>query len=200
MTAHRYKHLFILALLIWSVALSFIASAQTSSPAIAGRSSGSSPNAIPDAWPRNLQINRLSDIGRGKAVIFSPDFTVPGNREFYSRLGFLYVEDSSWVKALNRIIARNYWHPEDRIETIFLETHGTNGDGLKLQVGASPGAARSYISLAALQEKLDGLGVQLCVIAACNAGRLFRPGIYKTVKPDVRDRLFLPATLGIINA
>jgi hypothetical protein len=51
-----------------------------------------------------------------------------------------------------------------------------------------------------LQEKLDGLGVRLCVIAACNAGRLFRPEIYKTVNPQTHDRLFLPATLGIINA
>jgi hypothetical protein len=140
------------------------------------------------------------EIGRGKAVIFSPDFANPGNREFYERLGFLYIEDPSWQKALNKVIARNYWHPEDRIETIILETHGTNGNGLKLQAGSSRGAARSYVSVAALQEKLDGVGVRLCVIAACNAGRLLRPGIYKSLDPNNHDPLFLPATLGLINA
>lgn len=151
-------------------------------------------------WPSNVEINRLSDIGRGKAVIFSPDFAESGNREFYEKLGFLYVEEASWQKSLNQIIARNYWHAEDRIETIFLETHGTNGNGLKLQAGAAPGARRSYISLGALQEKLDGVGVRLCVIGACNAGRLFRPEIYKSLNPRPGDPLFLPPTLGIVNA
>lgn len=155
---------------------------------------------IPEAWPASARIERLSDIGRHKAVIFSPDFAAPGNREFYAKLGFLYIEDASWQRALNQIIARNYWHRDDRVETIFLETHGTNGNGLKLQTGPSPRAARSYISIGALQEKLDGSGVRLCVIGACNAGRLFRLEIYKTLDPRVRDPLFLPATLGIINA
>src|SRR5207244_8642524 len=113
---------------------------------------------------------------------------------------YLYIEDESWQRALNQIVARNYWHRDDRIKTIILETHGSNGNGLKLQAGPSPKAARSYISIAALQEKLEGLGVRLCVIGACNAGRLFRPEIYKTLNPQPHDRLFLPATLGIINA
>jgi hypothetical protein len=155
---------------------------------------------IPEAWPANVQIERLSDIGKHKAVIFSPDFAQPGNREFYEKLGFLYVQDASWPKALNPIVARNYWHPEDRIDTIILETHGTNGNGLKLQTGPALRAARSYISVGALQEKLEGLGVRLCVIGACNSGRLFRPEIYKTLNPHPGDPLFLPATLGIINA
>src|SRR6185503_1514135 len=155
---------------------------------------------IPEAWPANVQIERLSDIGKHKAVIFSPDFAQPGNREFYEKLGFLYVQDASWPKALNKIVARNYWHPEDRIDTIILETHGTNGNGLKLQTGPALRAARSYISVGALQEKLEGLGVRLCVIGACNSGRLFRPEIYRTLNPQPGDRLFLPATLGIINA
>ena len=160
------------------------------------------PNAgaIPEAWPVNVPIERVSDVGRHKAVIFSPDFAEPGNRGLYERLGFLYIEDANWQNALNQIIARNHWHPEDRIETIILETHGTNGNGLKLQAGQSPRANRSYISIAALQEKLEGIGVRLCVIGACNSGRLFRPEIYRTLNPQPHDRLFLPATLGIINA
>lgn len=156
--------------------------------------------AIPEAWPANVQIERLSDIGKHKAVIFSPDFAQPGNREFYEKLGFLYIQDASWLKALNQIVARNYWHPEDRIDTIILETHGTNGNGLKLQTGPALRAARSYISVGGLQEKLEGLGVRLCVIGACNSGRLFRPEIYKTLNPHPGDPLFLPATLGIVNA
>lgn len=160
----------------------------------------SKPESIPEAWPASVQINRLSDIGRGKAVIFSPDFAESGNRQFYEKLGFLYIEDASWQKALYQIIAQNYWHPETRIETIFLETHGTNGHGLKLQAGVAPGARRSYISVGALQEKLEGLGVRLCVVGACNAGRLFRPEIYKTLNPRPGDPLFLPPTLGIVNA
>ena len=160
------------------------------------------PNAgaIPEAWPVNVPIERVSDVGRHKAVIFSPDFAESGNRELYEGLGFLYIEDASWRNALNQIVARNYWHPEVRIETIILETHGTNGNGLKLQAGPSPRANRSYISIAALQEQLEGIGVRLCVIGACNSGRLFRPEIYKTLNPQPHDRLFLPPTLGIINA
>ncbi len=156
--------------------------------------------AIPEAWPTNGQIERLSDIGKHKAVIFSPDFAQPGNREFYEKLGFLYIQDASWLKALNQIVARNYWHPEDRIDTIILETHGTNGNGLKLQNGPAIRAARSYISVGGLQEKLEGLSVRLCVIGACNSGRLFRPEIYKSLNPHPGDPLFLPATLGIIDA
>lgn len=176
--------------------------AQNTMPAASSVSSENSTKSdtIPEPWPPSGQIERLSDIGRGKAVIFSPDFAERGNRNFYEKLGFLYIEDASWQRALNQIIARNYWHPESRIETIFLETHGTNGNGLKLQAGPLRKAARSYISIGGLQEKLDGLGVRLCVVGACNAGRLFRPEIYKTLDPQTRDPLFLPATLGIINA
>jgi hypothetical protein len=202
----RLAKLFRLALLIAAVATPLTASriAVTQSSGGASGNSAEKPasksDLIPEAWPANTRIERLSDIGRRKAVIFSPDFAAPGNREFYAKLGFLYIEDASWQRALNQIVARNYWHRDDRIETIFLETHGTNGNGLKLQNGPLPRALRSYISIGALQEKLEGLGVRLCVIGACNAGRLFRPEIYKTLDPRVRDPLFLPATLGIINA
>ncbi len=195
------KRIFLITAVAAWLAASPVVAAQENARAIKRRAVESSkPETTPEAWPASVPTNRLSDIGRGKAVIFSPDFAESGNRQFYEKLGFLYIEDASWQKALNQIIARNYWHPEDRIESIFLETHGTNGNGLKLQAGVASGARRSYISVAALQEKLEGLGVRLCVIGACNAGRLFRPEIYKTLNPRPGDRLFLPATLGIVNA
>src|SRR5207244_3049956 len=56
-----------------------------------------------------------------------------------------------------------------------------------------------YISIGALQEQLDGSGVRLCVIGACNAGRLFRPEIYQSLDDKCGDPLFLPANNGIIN-
>jgi hypothetical protein len=186
-----------------SVVTSRIALAQQAGPVttkIAADSSVPKAAGTVEVWPASLAIERIADVGRHKAVIFSPDFAEPGNREFYEKLGFLYIEDANWRNALNQIIARNYWHPEDSIATIILETHGTNGNGLKLQTGPLPRAARSYISIGALQEKLEGLGVSLCVVGACNSGRLFRPEIYKTLNPEPHDRLFLPPTLGIVNA
>ena len=60
------------------------------------------------------------------------------------------------------------------IETLLIESHGTNGDALKLQLGKDPAAPRSYIAPAALQEQLHGTGVRVCLLAACNAGQLFR--------------------------
>jgi hypothetical protein len=158
------------------------------------------PVVVPAVWPENAQFNRLSEIGRGKAIIFSPDFSAPGNREFYQKLGFVYFEDPSWERVLSQIASYNHLHPENRIEVVILETHGTNGNGLKLQVGAAPAAARSYISLGALQERLEQAGVRLCIVGACNAGRLYRPEIYKALKEQTGDRLFLPPTLGIINS
>jgi len=197
------QHCLLVAIVAGCAAASGVAVAQQSGQASDSTSvanSSSNSVTIPDAWPISARIERLSDIGRGKAVIYSPDFAEADNREFYERLGFLYVQEADWHKALNPIIARNYWHPENPIDTIIIETHGTNGNGLKLQRSPFPGAPRSYISIGALQEKLDGLGVKLCVIGACNAGRLFRPEIYKKLNPQPHDRLFLPPTLGIINS
>jgi hypothetical protein len=71
---------------------------------------------------------------------------------------------------------------------------------LKLQQSGAPRAPRSYISVGALQERLEALGVRLCIIAACNSGRLFRPQIYKRLNPRPGDPLFLPPTAGIINS
>jgi hypothetical protein len=71
---------------------------------------------------------------------------------------------------------------------------------LKLQQSERPRALRSYISVGALQERLEPLGVRLCVLAACNSARLFRPQIYKRLNPHTRDPLFLPPTAGIVNS
>lgn len=203
MSYSAIQHCLLVAIVAGCIAGSGVAVAQQSGQAGDSTSIGNSlPGsiAILDAWPATMKIERLSDIGQGKAVVYSPDFAEADNREFYEKLGFLYVQEADWRKALNPIIARNYWHPENPIDTIIIETHGTNGNGLKLQRSPFRGAPRSYISIGALQEKLDGLGVKLCVIGACNAGRLFRPEIYKKLNPQPHDRLFLPPTLGIINA
>ena len=47
----------------------------------------------------------------------------------------------------------NLLNPYRRIGTLILETHGTNGNGLKVQESYEPTAARSYISVGALQER-----------------------------------------------
>lgn len=139
-------------------------------------------------------VSSLSDIGRGIAVIFSPDLTAPGSRAFYGRLGFDYIETPSWAEALNEL--RN----SNDVRLVIVETHGTNGHGLKIQLSGEPGAARSYISVGALQEQIENAGIPVAVISACNSGRLFRPGIYKALDPAPDEPLFLPATLGILQA
>jgi hypothetical protein len=91
-------------------------------------------------------------------------------------------------------------YPESRIQTLVLETHGTNGNGLKLQRSYTPTGERSYISVGALQERLEPEGIYYVIISACNSGRLLRPYIYNELDPHNGDRLFLPATCGIVNA
>lgn len=147
------------------------------------------------ALASNPQPGTVGEIGHGKAIIFSPDLVVDGNREFYERLGFLYFDSPDWDSVLDAI--RRSPRP---IDTVILETHGTNGTGLKLQEGKKPSDARSYISVGALQERLASAGVPYAVISACNAGRLFRPEIYTKLDPDPAEPLFLPATLGIVHA
>ena len=156
--------------------------------------------SITEVWARGDHSNGLSHIGRGKGIIFSPDLSEPGNREFYRALGFAYFEDSDWHSVLAQIKTHNESHPENRIEVLLIQSHGTNGDALKLQKGDQPDAPRSYISPAALQETLEGTGVRACLLAACNAGRLFRPENYQKVHAEEGNRLFGPATLGIIDA
>jgi hypothetical protein len=158
------------------------------------------PTATTEVWPRGARFERLAEIGRGKGIVFSPDFSVPENRRFYERLGFAYFEGADWRDVLARVRAYNRTHPERPIETLILEAHGTNGHGLKLQAGGAPKAPRSYVSVGGLQQQLAGAGVRLSVIAACNSGRLFRPEIYYTLDTHPGDPLFLPATRGVVNA
>ncbi len=146
-------------------------------------------------WRTLDEARPISQIGEGIALVFSPDLAVPGNREFYERLGFTYIETPSWNEAL-RELAR----ASAEVDLVVTETHGTNGHGLKVQLGSEPGTARSYISLGGLQERLEEAGIDAGVISACNSGRLFRPGIYESLTPVENEPLFLPATLGIVDA
>jgi hypothetical protein len=153
-----------------------------------------------DVLSGNPAPSRLSEIGRGIGIIFSPDLSVPTNREFYEKLGFAYFEDGDWRNIIRQIRVYNQKRPDNPLNVLIIESHGTNGNGLKLQEGHDGRAGRSYISIGALQEQLDATGVRLCIITACNAGRLFRPAIYRTLNTRTRDPLFLAATLGIVNA
>lgn len=148
-------------------------------------------------WRTIGEVDQLAEVGAGIAVVFSPDLAVPGNREFYERLGFVYVETPSWNEALGELKHAAAAAP---VRLALIETHGTNGHGLKVQLGSEPGAARSYISLGGLQERLEESQIATAVISACNSGRLFRPGIYEELTPVDNEPLFLPATLGIVDA
>jgi hypothetical protein len=162
----------------------------------------------PPARPRTLAppvvrpttAPSLKELGRHQAVVFSPDFAAKGNRVFYERLGFQYWETASWEEVLAGVAAYNRAHPERRIKEVFAETHGSNGNGLKLQDSYAPEARRSYVSLGGLQERLGGLGVERVVLSGCNTGRLSRPEIYYRLDLTVKDKTVLPATLGVINA
>jgi hypothetical protein len=151
------------------------------------------------AWPYDTKA-KLADVGRGVGIVFSPDLSVAGNCRFYQSLGFACFEDADWDAVLSGIRTYNILYPERAIRTLILETHGTNGNGLKLQNSYDPTADRSYISVGALQEHVEPDGVRYVVISACNSRRLLRPAIYRTLDPFNGDKLFLPATLGIINA
>lgn len=154
---------------------------------------------ISDAWPHD-DGTRLSQLGHGVGVVFSPDLSVAGNCRFYQSLGFACFQDPDWTRVLDDIRTHNIFHPENRIRTLVLETHGTNGNGLKLQRSYDPKADRSYISVGALQEHLEPDGIRYIIISACNSRRLLRPNIYRTLDPNPGDKLFLPPTCGIVNA
>jgi hypothetical protein len=143
---------------------------------------------------------RLKKLGERRAIVFSPDFAASGNRQFYEALGFLYLESADWRWVLKEIMRVNRSRTEGAVREIFFETHGSNGNGLKLQRSQLPKAPRSYISLGALQEKLAAAGVERAILGACNTGRLYRPEIYKKLNMEVKDPTVLPATLGVINA
>jgi hypothetical protein len=151
------------------------------------------------AWPRQ-ESPRLSELGSGVGIVFSPDLSVPYNCRFYEALGFACFDDADWSRVLDGIDRYNLVHQERPIRTLLLETHGTNGNGLKLQRSYDARAERSYIAVGALQERVEPAGVRYVIISACNSGRLLRPVIYTALDPDPGDKLFLPATCGILNA
>lgn len=154
---------------------------------------------VADAWPRD-SADRLAELGHGVGIVFSPDLSVEGNCRFYQSLGFACFQDADWTRILDDIRTHNIFHPENRIRTLVLETHGTNGNGLKLQRSYDPRADRSYISVGALQEHLEPDGVRYIIISACNSRRLLRSTIYRSLDPNPGDKLFLPPTCGIVNA
>ena len=151
------------------------------------------------AWPASSYAG-LRDIGAGVGIVFSPDLSVPDNCNFYTALGFTCFDSPDWLEILSGIHAHNISNPGRRIRTLILETHGTNGHGLKVQTGKKESDPRSYISVGALQEWLEPVGVRHIIISACNSGRLLRPEIYLRLNRDPGDKLFLPATRGIIDA
>jgi hypothetical protein len=159
----------------------------------------SSLRLLDRAWP-DVASRQVSQIGRGVGVVFSPDLSVAGNCRFYESLGFACFQDADWEKILDDVHRHNVLYPERRIFTLILETHGTNGNGLKLQTSYDPDAGRSYISAGALQQRLEPEGIYYVIISACNSGRLLRPAIYNQLDPNNGDKLFLPATKGIVNA
>lgn len=154
---------------------------------------------LASAWPYE-PYGGLHDLGAGVAVVFSPDLSVRNNCNFYRALGFVCFAEADWARVIDGIRNYNAETPERPVRTIVLETHGTNGNGLKLQQSYDPAAERSYISVGALQERLEPLGVRFVIISACNSGRLLRSSIYRNLDPDPGDRLFLPATCGILGA
>lgn len=151
------------------------------------------------AWPA-APYAALEEIGTGVGVVFTPDLSVKDNCRFFQSLGFACFESADWMEILSGIHAYNIEHPGRRIRTLVLETHGTNGHGLKVQTGKNATDARSYISVGALQEMLEGVGVKHIILSACNSGRLLRPEIYLKLNREPGDKLFLPATNGIIDA
>src|SRR3954451_7737080 len=175
-------------------ALVFLFAARLSSAA-----DNSSLLLLDHAWP-DVASRRVSETGRGVGVVFSPDLSVADNCRFYESLGFACFQDADWEKILDDVHRHNVLYPERRIFTLILETHGTNGNGLKLQTSYDPDAGRSYISAGALQQRLEPEGIYYVIISACNSGRLLRPAIYNQLDPDNGDKLFLPATNGIVNA
>src|SRR5882757_6888768 len=117
------------------------------------------------AWPHEPK-GKVADVGRGVGIVFSPDLSVPGNCRFYQSLGFACFEDADWDAVLSGVRTFNILYPERAIRTLVLETHGTNGNGLKLQNSYDPTADRSYISVGALQERVEPEGVRYIIISA----------------------------------
>ncbi|HEX6095984.1 MAG TPA: hypothetical protein VF432_06655 [Thermoanaerobaculia bacterium] len=167
--------------------------------ALVAQGADRTPVLLAKAWPAAPAAG-IGEIGNGVGIVFSPDLSVPGNCRFYQALGFACFDSADWLEILSGIHANNVSDPARRIKTLILETHGTNGEGLKVQTGKDAKDDRSYISVGALQEWLEPVGVKHIIISACNSGRLLRPEIYRKLNRDNGDKLFLPATRGIIDA
>jgi len=157
------------------------------------------PAILSAAWPVSSPA-RIDEIGRGIGVVFSPDLSVPNNCRFYESLGFACFQSADWSAVLDGVRTYNREHPGSRVSTLVLETHGTNGNGLKLQTSYAKYADRSYVAVGALQERLEPDGVRDILISACNSGRLLRRYIHNEIDRWNGDKLFLPATCGIIDA
>jgi len=151
------------------------------------------------AWP-DAPFASIDTLGSGVGMVFTPDLSVPGNCRFYQSLGFACFESADWATILNGIESYNAAHPGAPIRTLVLETHGTNGNGLKVQASKKAKADRSYISVGGLQERLEDDGVRTIVLSACNSRRLLRAEIYRNLDPNPGDKLFLPPTCGIFGA
>src|SRR5437870_5632503 len=118
----------------------------------------SSSRLLSFIWP-DPPAARIDQIGHGIGVVFSPDLSVSDNCRFYQALGFACFQDADWSRVLDGVHRYNVLYPESRIYTLVLETHGTNGNGLKLQSSYAPTADRSYIAVGALQERLEPDGI-----------------------------------------
>jgi hypothetical protein len=177
----------------------FFAAAILGTALAAGALDFSGQRALSRAWPA-VPAARIGEIGRGVGVVFSPDLSVPGNCGFYETLGFACFQDADWSRVFDAIHRHNVLYPERRIAALVLETHGTNGNGLKLQRSYDPKAERSYVAVGALQERMEAEGIYYAIISACNSGRLLRPEIYNRLDRNNGDKLFLPATCGIFDA
>ena len=138
----------ILALLLLTVATSGFARDRVTS------------RLLTSAWPQR-NISTVSETGRGIAIVFSPDLSVEGNCSFYSALGFTCFDGADWGVLLDAITAHNHDPEAVPIRTVVLETHGTNGNGLKLQRGHDEQDERSYVSVGALEERLSEAGCRL---------------------------------------
>jgi hypothetical protein len=154
--------------------------------------------AAETAPPHRPSSGHYALVGDGFAVVFSPDIASPANRYLHEALGFAYFENADWNEVLRQIEEHN--RGPRPVRTLIIETHGTNGNGLKLQSGKGRSDARSYIAAGALQERVGPLGVRGIILSACNSGRLLRPEIYLKLDPSNGDPLFLPATRGIVDA
>src|SRR5262245_57833824 len=130
---------------------------------------------------------RLKKLGERRAIVFSPDFAGSGNRQFYEGLGFVYLESADWRWVMKEIMRVNRSRTGGSILEIFFETHGSNGNGLKLQRSQLRPTPLSDSEFGALQEQLAAAGVERAILGACNTGRLYRPEIYKKLDMSVKD-------------